>query len=164
MRLSRLAVLPLIAAAAIGLTACNDEGATGSPLPGGGAANAPAASTKLDLCGVLTLDRAKKLIGDDAKPDDKEPTKCSYNAESKGYSVTANYELDSDGHLFDLSRKIGGQADKVDGVGEDAFFHSSVNTLYVRKGTVNLDVQIVNDLQGQAVIDAEKTLAADILK
>jgi hypothetical protein len=164
MRMSRFAVLPVIAGVAVALAGCNDKGAAGSPPSPPPDGNAAPPHTKLDLCRILTLERAKQLIGDDATPGEQEPTKCSYNAEARGYSVTADYELDDNGQSFELSRKVGGQADKVDGVGDDAFYRSFVSTLYVRKGTVDLEVQIVGDLQGQAVLDAEKKLAGDILK
>ncbi len=157
MRLSRLAVLPLLV---LGLTACGDK--SGGAIPSGDGAKPAAASGPLAPCNVITLERAKKLIGDDARPDQNDAGECSYNAGSSGNSVTAHVETDQDGTQWDLVRKIGGEYQAVSGVGDEALFRPGLNTLWVRKGKNILDVQIVNG--PASALEPTKQLATEILR
>ncbi|MFD1047345.1 hypothetical protein ACFQ1S_18250, partial [Kibdelosporangium lantanae] len=120
---------------------------------------------KLDLCDTVTLERARQLIGPGAAAGDSSATECSYSDEATGHSVNLTSEDDPDGTRFGAERRVGGQADNVTGVGDDAFYHQSVHTLYVREGGTNLTVQIVTDPDRQdAVLDDEKKLAAEIIR
>jgi hypothetical protein len=172
MRLARVVVMPVVAAVVLGTAACGGgSGGAGAPtggpnIVGGPGANASAGTpVKLDLCGTLTLERAKQILGDGATPSDNSASECSYSDDATGHSVNLKSEDDPDGTQFGVERRVGGPADKVDGVGDDAFYHASVYTLYVRKGGSNLHVQIVTDPAKQdSVLDQEKALALEVLR
>jgi hypothetical protein len=172
MRTARLAVAPVVVAVVLGMAACDKGGGEATPPPttdgnivGGSPGKAvPGTPVKLDLCEVVTLERAKQLVGDGAAAGDSSATECSYSDDATGHSVNLKLEDDPDGTQFGAERRIGGPADKVTGVGDDAFYHQSTHTLYVRKGGTNLTVQIVTDPDRQdAVLDDEKKLAAEVV-
>jgi hypothetical protein len=162
MQMSRLAVLPLLATVAIGLAACGSSSGGAPGAPGGAAPGGGGGSGMIPGCSVLSLDRAKQLIGDDAAKEDDKSGKCSYRAASTGANLTVDSVPDADGKQWDLTRKVGGAADKVDGVGDEALFRSFVSTLYVRKGKTNYSFQVVQGMT-DASVDTAKTLANEIL-
>lgn len=172
MHRSRFAALPLAVVVLTGLAACdkpNEDTArppTGGNVVGGSPGKAaPGTPVKLDLCEVITPERAKQLIGDGAVAGDSSATECSYSDDTTGHSVNLRTENDPDGTQFGAERRIGGPADNITGLGDDAFYRQSVHTLYVRKGGTNLTVQIVTDPARQdAVLDDEKKLAAEIIR
>ncbi|HEY4020599.1 MAG TPA: hypothetical protein VGM75_18040 [Pseudonocardiaceae bacterium] len=143
MRMSLLAAAPVVALLVLGTAACDKNGTASPAAPAG--AKPASTSTTVSLCAVLTEDRAKQLLGQDATPDKQDAEQCSYQVVASGASVTVQSQVDGSGQLYDINHNLGNADLKqaVSDVGDKAFFRADLETLYTRKNGVDLSVQLV---------------------
>ena len=165
MRMSLLAAVPVAALLVLGTAACSSNSTASPADPAAG--NSSAGST-VNLCSILTLDRAKQLLGPDATPNDQDAKQCSYQVAATGSSVSTQYYVDSSGQQYDISHNLGNASLKVtvSGVGDKAFFRTDLETLYARANDVDLIVQLVTPdpiQDSNAALAPTKQLAQDIV-
>lgn len=120
-----------------------------SPTPGGGA------SGRSDACRLVTKAEAESILGASVTVKGV-GTGCNYTSTNRGavaliavvvteFSTTAPAR-----QAFDTGRKAVGGSEKISGLGDAAYFLSSINQIWVLEGRVLLNVSVIGSKDGKA--------------
>jgi hypothetical protein len=147
--------------------------ASASPTTAAGAPTPPQASSgDLDACALVSKADVEAAIGKavlDPKPQQFPGlASCDFNDPSAsafrlaGVNVVTEASSSDAQSLFDFGKSNANDPQQVDGVGEDAYWDATLNTLDTVQGKYEITIDVAPD-EGVDTLTAAKAIAAKVL-
>jgi hypothetical protein len=144
-----------------------------SPTTAAGAPTPPQASSgEIDACALVSKSDVEAAIGKtvlDPKPQQFPGlASCDFNDPSApvfrlaGVNVVTEANASDAQSLFDFGKSNANDPQKVDGVGEDAYWDATLNTLDTVQGKYEISIDVAPD-EGVDTLTAAKAIAAKVL-